>query len=327
MTERTPPADWRTYTPHPAASMWPMASRTEYDDLEASIAATGLAVPILKKGPIIIDGRNRLQACRKLNIEPRFEEYQGADDEIVMEIWKRNFARRQLTSAQKAQMLVKLKTQAPGVWKRWEHDKREAEVRRRANLKQIAQKLDAHMARRRPGKPSGRTTARIAHETGLPKTAVERAERVQRKHPESVDAIIAGEVSPKAVLAHGGAEKAKAAKAAGQRVATSAGPKGTKGTKTTTPDGTSLETRPVVRSHSEAKILLDEAPRPIQLLLEKMRSAIYDVLPPMTIPTGHPTRRVVAAYLDWLATQVRSGAGTLGYLPLGTGDRHDRPSR
>ena len=42
------PADWRTYTPHPAASMWPMATRAEYEDLKASIAATGLAVPILK---------------------------------------------------------------------------------------------------------------------------------------------------------------------------------------------------------------------------------------------------------------------------------------
>jgi ParB-like chromosome segregation protein Spo0J len=207
----TTSTDWRTYTTHPAAMLFPMMTKEEYRDLKASIAASGLMVPILKQGTVILDGRNRYQACKELDLEPTFEEYTG--DDPAMEIFRRNFIRRNLTTDQKATILVKFRDQTPEVYQRWLKDKAEAVERRMANLKQ------GDKSRRLPGKPSGRTAQRTAEQSGLPKTAIERADRVRREHPEAVDPIIAGEVTSKAVIAHGGLDKAKAAKAAGKKAA------------------------------------------------------------------------------------------------------------
>jgi hypothetical protein len=90
------PGDWRTYTAHPATSMWPMASAEEYEDLKASIAATGLAVPILMNGTYGQPGTKawrlrewfhaailRHQAAGTLPTTPKFLIYEAVSDKVI----------------------------------------------------------------------------------------------------------------------------------------------------------------------------------------------------------------------------------------------------
>lgn len=63
---------------HPVADLFPMMTDQELDDLAADIKAHGLIHPIvLDTGGMLIDGRNRLEACRRASVEPVFETLNG----------------------------------------------------------------------------------------------------------------------------------------------------------------------------------------------------------------------------------------------------------
>lgn len=67
---------------HPYADEFPMASQDELDELAASIATVGLIHPIvLTPQGLVLDGRNRLAACEKADVEPTFETRDGDDDD------------------------------------------------------------------------------------------------------------------------------------------------------------------------------------------------------------------------------------------------------
>ena len=56
---------------HPAAAVWPMMSEEELDALAADIAANGQRAPIVVDSDgRVVDGRNRLEACRRAGMEP-----------------------------------------------------------------------------------------------------------------------------------------------------------------------------------------------------------------------------------------------------------------
>lgn len=67
---------------HPYADTFPMASDEELDELTASVSTVGLIHPIvLTPDGLVLDGRNRLEACRRAEVEPTFEVREGDDDE------------------------------------------------------------------------------------------------------------------------------------------------------------------------------------------------------------------------------------------------------
>lgn len=67
---------------HPYADAFPMASSEELEELAASIAAVGLIHPIvLTPQGEVLDGRNRLAACKQAGVEPAFETREGDDDD------------------------------------------------------------------------------------------------------------------------------------------------------------------------------------------------------------------------------------------------------
>lgn len=67
---------------HPYADEFPMASQDELDELAASIATVGLIHPVvLTPQGLVLDGRNRLAACKKAGVEPTFETRDGDDDD------------------------------------------------------------------------------------------------------------------------------------------------------------------------------------------------------------------------------------------------------
>lgn len=86
---------------HPVADLFPMMSDEELDDLASDIKANGLVHPIVvDTDGVLIDGRNRLEACRRAGIEAEWTIYQG--DDPVAFILSNNVMRRQLTKGQTA---------------------------------------------------------------------------------------------------------------------------------------------------------------------------------------------------------------------------------
>ena len=91
---------------HPAADVFPMMSNEDLDELAADIKANGLLHPIIVNGDLLIDGRNRREACRRANVDPRIEELNGTDP--IAYILATNVNRRHLTKGQRSMAVAKL---------------------------------------------------------------------------------------------------------------------------------------------------------------------------------------------------------------------------
>jgi hypothetical protein len=83
-----------------------MMSDEELADLAADIKANGLIHPIVTdaSGKVLIDGRNRLAACKLAGVEPTFRGLNGEDPAAF--IVSVNLARRNLTKGQQAMALA-----------------------------------------------------------------------------------------------------------------------------------------------------------------------------------------------------------------------------
>jgi ParB-like chromosome segregation protein Spo0J len=101
-------ADWPA---HPAAAMFPLLGGDELEALARDIEANGLREPVVTwagtDGRVwLLDGRNRLRACRLAGVEPRSQAYEG--DDPVGYIVSANLCRRHLNDSQRAMLAAKL---------------------------------------------------------------------------------------------------------------------------------------------------------------------------------------------------------------------------
>ncbi len=92
---------WADLPPHPTAALFPMLSEPDLADLAQDIKANGLINPILldAAGERVVDGRNRLAACRIAGVEPRFERLAPEADPLAVVV-SLNVKRRNLTGSQ-----------------------------------------------------------------------------------------------------------------------------------------------------------------------------------------------------------------------------------
>lgn len=91
---------------HPVAQMFPMMSDEELDDLASDIRENGLVHPIVIDGEgMLIDGRNRLEACRRAKVEPEWTVFDG--DDPVAFILSSNVNRRHLSKGQQAMAVAR----------------------------------------------------------------------------------------------------------------------------------------------------------------------------------------------------------------------------
>jgi ParB-like chromosome segregation protein Spo0J len=202
------------YTSHPITAVFPRMTPTAYAELKADIAANGQQVPIVILKNQILDGRHRYQACRELGVTPKVIDATGDPFLLVQSL---NLRRRHLTADQIAAFHKTIEREHPALQTKLKAIEDAARERQLGALKQGETR-----SRRSQGKPTvrpGRTREVVAAAIGSTPTAVARVAQVEREAPEALPAIVAGEVTAKQVLHHGGAEKAKAAKAAGQRAA------------------------------------------------------------------------------------------------------------
>ncbi len=98
---------------HPLASVFPLLEGEDFETLTESIRANGLREAIvLHPDGSVLDGRNRLRACLKAGVEPRFRTYDG--DDALGFVIDLNLNRRQLTLSQRAMVAAEIATLAQG---------------------------------------------------------------------------------------------------------------------------------------------------------------------------------------------------------------------
>jgi len=91
---------------HPVAELFPMLSDSDLREMADSIAQDGQLNPCVRQDGVLIDGRNRLAACKLAGVEPRFTEYKG--DSPVSFIIGVNLARRHMDKGQKIALAIEI---------------------------------------------------------------------------------------------------------------------------------------------------------------------------------------------------------------------------
>lgn len=113
---------------HPYADKFPMLPQAELEELAQSIRDNGLRQPIVVTvDGLILDGRNRFQACRMAGVEPESVVYEGSD--LAEYVLDANITRRNMTTSQRAMatalVLEADGRRANGRWKRGSLDNQE----------------------------------------------------------------------------------------------------------------------------------------------------------------------------------------------------------
>lgn len=96
---------------HPKADIFPMLDEASLEALAADIKAHGLRDPlVIDRSGRLVDGRNRLAACRLAGVAPSYVTLPELKDEeaIAAYIASENLQRRDLTQGQKAHLAVRL---------------------------------------------------------------------------------------------------------------------------------------------------------------------------------------------------------------------------
>jgi len=90
---------------HPAALIYPPMSEKELDDLAKDISTNGLLSPIGLLDNRVLDGRNRLEGCKRAKKRPKFIKVKTK--EPLAYTRSHNKRRRHLTGSQRARLVVK----------------------------------------------------------------------------------------------------------------------------------------------------------------------------------------------------------------------------
>jgi hypothetical protein len=105
------PAPAYEYDAHPLAATFPMIEGTAFEELKADIRNHGIHEPIRLYQGMILDGRNRYAAAKAVGHQftaKDFKEWNGTLAEAEAWVISTNFHRRQLTTAQKQEVIQKM---------------------------------------------------------------------------------------------------------------------------------------------------------------------------------------------------------------------------
>ncbi len=93
---------------HPYAKLFPLITGQELEDLAADIDAHGQNEPIVTYQGMILDGRNRHEACVSIGKKPKFTAFTGNDKEALAYVLSANLKRRHLTESQRAMVAAEM---------------------------------------------------------------------------------------------------------------------------------------------------------------------------------------------------------------------------
>lgn len=170
------------YTTHPAADVFPLLEGAEFDALCEDIREHGLREPITRmrfKGKrVVLDGRNRLRACQRVDVKPLWREFEG--DSPAHFVVSLNLKRRNLTKSQAVACAVEM---LPVF---------EAEARARQGKRTDLRQPSGPGS----GKSAQANEAReqVASQFGVSGRHVQRAKKLKQTAPQLLDAVKAGKM-------------------------------------------------------------------------------------------------------------------------------------
>jgi N6-adenosine-specific RNA methylase IME4 len=168
---------------HPAAEIFPMLSDEEIDSLAVDIKTHGLRHPLVMHDRELLDGRNRLAACKIAGVVPSFVEYEG--DSPVSFVISVNIKRRQLDASQRACVAVEIMPMLAVEAEKRLHLAKGRGVKGEANLPQVKRA------------PQARDQA--ADVVSISPRMVQYAKEIKAKNPEAFERMKAGSVTVNAV--------------------------------------------------------------------------------------------------------------------------------
>ena len=163
---------------HPVAELFPMLSQHELAEMADSIKREGLLNPCVKQRDVLLDGRNRLAACKLAGVEPTFTEYIGSSP--VAFIIGANLARRHLDKGQKIALALEIEP----------HFSEEAETIRRAK---IGASRRGEMVENVP--PSQKSRDQAAAAVGVSGKLVSAAKAIREADPVRFEKVKQGKLS------------------------------------------------------------------------------------------------------------------------------------
>ncbi len=96
------------YKIHAAAALLPLMADPELAELTADIKKNGQRLPITRNWDgVILDGRNRIIACRRAGVEPKYVTFEEGSEAEVGYIISVNIPRRHLTVKQRCKLAVR----------------------------------------------------------------------------------------------------------------------------------------------------------------------------------------------------------------------------
>ena len=170
------------YSYHPACKLFPKLPDDQLRDLADDIKRNGLQNPIVLLNGKILDGRNRLAACKIAGVEPRFKEWRGKGSPVEWVI-SQNLMRRHLSASQKAVVALDL---LPLLEK-------EAKQRQRRSNEYRGNGRSAQKCADRNGK--GKAAEAAARIVGVSSRYVESVKAIKGKAPELLDIIRADDLN------------------------------------------------------------------------------------------------------------------------------------
>ncbi len=173
------------YKFHPAANIFPIDDEN-IDALSKDIEEHGLREPILLLDSCVLDGRRRLEACRRADVKPLFKDV--ATNDPVALVLSLNLHRRHLTTSQLAMVADKVR----------EYHEKQAKDRMRAgggDHKSEAAKSGMKESPY-PIEGTGASRDKAGAAVGVSGYSVDRARKVRRDGiPELANAVDAGRIA------------------------------------------------------------------------------------------------------------------------------------
>ncbi len=172
----------KSITYHPACLLFQELRGDELQELADDIKVHGLRNAVILHEGKVLDGRNRLAACKLAGVEPRFEEWTGTGSPVEWVI-SENLIRRHLTASQRAVVA---------------HDllpllEREAKDRQRqSNNYRANGRLAPECANRNGKGKASEAAARIARSSAR---YVETVKAISAQAPELLDLIRNGDIN------------------------------------------------------------------------------------------------------------------------------------
>jgi hypothetical protein len=174
---------------HPAAQLFPMMPDAELSELAEDIRKNGLLEPIVLLGGMVLDGRNRLSACRRAGVEPRFE-IAAEIASPTLYVVSKNIHRRHLTTSQRAAIAVEMLPMLAD-----EAKARQREGGRRGGENKVMVSVPQPYSNNEPNELRGTSRDIAGRAVGVGGSSVERAAILQRDAPEEFERVKKGEVT------------------------------------------------------------------------------------------------------------------------------------